>query len=350
MGYDSRVTHDHIPPHEAPPRDAELERDDAVDQAMPAEPGTKKESSLTVIVALVANGLLAAAKTFAAFLTGSASMMAESAHSWADTGNEVFLLIAERRGSRPRDEKHPRGYGRATYVWSLVAAFGLFSAGAVVSVWEGVTQLFAKPEEASFTINYVVLAIALVLEGSSFFQASRQVHGEARSWGLHPLRFVSRTSNPTLRAVFFEDFAALLGILFAALGIALHQVTGEAAFDAIGSIAVGVLLGFVAVFLMRRNMQYLMGQGLGTEMWNRVLAALLAHDEIERITYLHVEYVGPQKLFVVAAVDLTGDDREPDLARRVRRVEGVLERNDLIEDAVLTLALPEEPALTPQRR
>ncbi len=347
MGYDWRVS-DHHPADAPPPSDADLRSDEAVDEAMPTEPGGKKESSFTVLVALVANGLLAAAKTFAAFLTGSASMAAESAHSWADTGNEVFLLIAEKRGERPRDAAHPRGYGRATYVWSLVAAFGLFSAGAVVSIWHGVTSLLAESsEEVSYTVNYVVLGVAFLLEGASFFQASRQLKGEAGRWGLHPLSYINRTSNPTLRAVFFEDFAALLGLVIAGVGIALHQLTGQATWDAAGSIAVGVLLAFVAVYLMRRNMQYLLGQGIGTEMWKRVLAALLAHDAIERITYLHVEYVGPQKLFVVAAVDLTGDDAESDLARRLRRLEADIEKNDLIEDAVLTLALPDEPALQP---
>jgi cation diffusion facilitator family transporter len=305
------------------------------------------DSMLTVLIALGANGLLAAAKSAAALLTGSASMLAEAAHSWADTGNEVFLLLAERAGRRPRDEEHPRGYGRASYVWSLVAAFGLFSAGAVVSIWHGVSELFGEPETPSYTINYVVLGVAFVLEGVSFAQASRQVHGAAKRWGLHPLRFVSRTSNPTLRAVFFEDFAALLGLLIAAGGIALHQATGSAAFDAAGSIGVGVLLAFVAVFLMRRNMDYLLGEGLNPELRAQVLTSLLDRAEIQRITYLHVEFVGSGKLFVVAAVDLTGDDREPDLAVRLRGVEAEIERDNLIEDLILTLSLPEEPSLTP---
>ncbi|WP_395690463.1 cation diffusion facilitator family transporter [Nocardioides sp.] len=315
--------------------------DDATDES-------GSQSLLTVLVALVANGLLAVAKSVAALVTGSASMVAEAAHSWADTGNEVFLVVAERRGSRPRDADHPRGYGRETYIWSLVAAFGLFSAGAIVSIWHGVTELLAEPtEEASFLVNYVVLGIALVLEGTSFIQASRQVHGAARRFGLHPLRFVARTSNPTLRAVFFEDFSALLGILLAAGGIALHQLTGNVVWDAVGSIAIGVLLAFVAVFLMRRNMQYLLGEGLSPQLQSQVVARLLEHPAIDRITYLHVEYVGPQRLFVVAAVDLTGDDPEPDLAVRLRHVEADIERDDLIVDAVLTLALPDEPALVP---
>jgi cation diffusion facilitator family transporter len=313
---------------------------------IPREP-VDDQSLFTVLVALVANGLLAIAKSVAAMITGSASMVAESAHSWADTGNEVFLVIAERRGGRPRDEEHPRGYGRATYIWSLVAAFGLFSAGAVVSVWHGITELTSESTETSYLLNYVVLGIALILEGTSFLQATRQVHGAARRFGLHPLRFVARTSNPTLRAVFFEDFSALLGILLAGTGIALHQLTGNKVWDALGSISVGVLLGFVAVFLMRRNMDYLLGEGLTPEMRSRVIGQLLKHPQIDRLTYLHVEYVGPQRLFVVAAVDLVGDDPEPHLAVRLNQVEADIEADPLIEDAILTLALPDDPALTP---
>jgi cation diffusion facilitator family transporter len=306
------------------------------------------DSLLTVVVALGANGLLAIAKSMAAVLTGSAAMVAESAHSWADTGNEVFLVLADRRGGRPRDDSHPRGYGRATYIWSLVAAFGLFSAGAMVSIWHGITDLMHPPHEGSstFVANYIVLGIAVVLEGTSFIQATRQVRGAARRWQLHPLRYVDRTSDPTVRAVFLEDLAALIGIALAAAGIALHQVTGQAAWDAIASIAIGLLLGVVAVFLMRRNMEYLMGEALSPGLRADVLRRMLDHPEIDRITYLHVEYVGPQRLFVVAAVDLVGNDRESDLALRLRKVEADIETDDLIEDSVLTLAPPDEPALS----
>ncbi len=174
------------------------------------------DSLLTVVVALVANALLAVAKTVAALLTGSAAMVAEAAHSWADTGNEVFLLVAEQRGRRPRDDEHPRGYGRATYIWSLIAAFGLFSAGAVVSIWHGITELGAGAEEASFTVNYVVLAHRLPARGD-VVRAGRPPGAGAPPAGsaCTRWRYVTRTSDPTLRAVFFEDFSALLGILLA---------------------------------------------------------------------------------------------------------------------------------------
>ncbi|WP_028643901.1 cation diffusion facilitator family transporter [Nocardioides sp. URHA0020] len=310
-------------------------------------PATGGESLLTVVVALVANALLAIAKTVAAVLTGSAAMVAEAAHSWADAGNEVFLLVAERSGSRPRDEEHPRGYGRATYAWSMIAAFGLFTAGAVVSIWHGITELGSTAEESSFLVNYVVLAIAFVLEGTSFVQASRQIHGASQRLSIHPLRYVTQTSNPTLRAVFFEDSSALVGILIAAAGIGLHQLTGNAVFDALGSIAIGVLLAFVALFLIRRNMDYLLGEPPSAATRSRVIAGILEHPQIDRLTYLHLEYVGPARVFVVAAVDLVGDDTEAHLAVRLRQVEADIEQHPLIEDAVLTLALPDRPSLTP---
>jgi cation diffusion facilitator family transporter len=137
-------------------------------------------ASLTVLIAFAANVLVAVAKTVAALITGSASMAAEAAHSWADTGNQVFLLIAERKAARKRDEAHPMGYGREAYVWSMIAAFGLFTAGAVVSVMHGIQQLLTPEPAGDFAIAYVVLAVAFVLEGVSFIQAFRQTRKAAR--------------------------------------------------------------------------------------------------------------------------------------------------------------------------
>ncbi len=302
---------------------------------------------MTVLIALVANALIAVAKSVAAILTGSASMVAEASHSWADAGNEIFLLIAERQGRLPRDVSHPRGYGRDTYIWSLFAAVGLFTAGSVVSIWHGASQLGAEGEPENSTVNYFVLAIAFVLEGISFLQAARQTRGEAASFGLRPLSFINRTSNPTLRAVFLEDFVALVGIVLATTGIGLHQLTGDAVFDALGSIAVGLLLGVAAVFLIRRNRQFLVGQSVSPELWDRALSTLLELPEVDRVTYLHLEYVGASRCFLVAAVDLSGDDPEPLLAVRLRRLEAEIETRDFIEDAVLTLATPSELALEP---
>src|SRR5262249_30089813 len=143
-------------------------------------------SLIAVLVALAANALIAAAKTGAAIVTGSASMLAEAAHSWADTGNELFLLVAERRSKRPADARHPFGYGRAAYIWSMFAAVGLFVAGGVVSVWHGAQELWSpsQSKHEDYRWAYVVLAISFVLEGISFAQALRSARGAAGRFNL----------------------------------------------------------------------------------------------------------------------------------------------------------------------
>ena len=302
-------------------------------------------SLLTVLLALGANALIALAKSAVAFFTGSASMVAEAAHSWADAGNEVFLLIAERRAARPPDDAHPLGYGREAYVWSMFAAFGLFTAGAVVSIVHGAQQWSAPEGEANYFWAYVVLAISFVLEGVSFTQAVRQARGVARARGLDAWRYLSRGSDPTLRAVLAEDFSALVGIVIAALGIGLHQLTGNPVYDAIGSICVGVLLGAVALFLISRNRDFLVGQSVDPVTRQRVVATLLAQPGIERVTYLHLEFVGPGRVFLVAAVDLLGDAPESEVAWRLRAIEAQVEAHPMVMRAVLTLATPQEPAL-----
>jgi cation diffusion facilitator family transporter len=314
-----------------------------------ASAAPKPESTTTVIVAFLANLLIAVAKTVAAFLTGSASMVAESAHSWADTGNEIFLFVADKRGVKQRDDDHPLGYGKETYVWSMFAAFGLFTVGAVVSIQHGISQLGADEAAEDYLVNYVVLGVAFLLEGTSFLQALRQARGSARAGQVPTLRFVLRSSNSTLRAVFAEDAAALVGLVIAFLGIFLHQVTGSAVFDAVGSILVGVLLGVVALVLVDRNRRFLVGESPSDELETTVLERLLARPEIARVTYLHTEFVGPSRLYLVAAVDMTGDDTEEHVAVALRRVERELEEHDVVEEAVLTLSTPDEPSLLPRR-
>ncbi len=312
----------------------------------PASPPPGGEGLLTVLVALAANALIAVAKTVAAVITGSASMVAEAAHSWADTGNEIFLLVAERRSEKPRDVRHPFGYGREAYVWAMIAAFGLFTAGSIVSISHGIAQLGAPEEETDYVIAYVVLAIAFVLEGTSFAQAARQTRTQARRYGMHPLRFVLGTSETTLRSVFFEDASALLGILLAAGGILAHEITGDAVYDAIGSILVGVLLGVVALILIVRNGQFLVGQAVRPALRAQALASLLAYPEVDRVTLLHLEWVGPSRILMIAAVDLSEDDPESVLAVRLQALEDRINGHALIERCVLTLSTPDEPSVT----
>lgn len=191
-----------------------------------------------------------------------------------------------------------------------------------------------------------MLALSAVLEGISFRQAFRQARTSARETGVGTLEHVLASSNSTLRAVFAEDSAALIGLGIAFVGVLLHQLTGDSLYDALGSILVGVLLGVVAIVLIDRNRRFLVGQEVSGEIDNVCLKILLERSDIARVTYLHLEYVGPGRVYLVAAIDLTGNEDEEHVAIRLRRIERDLETNDRVEEAVLTLSTPDEVSLT----
>jgi cation diffusion facilitator family transporter len=309
----------------------------------PSDSGTPTQSTRTVLVAFAANMAVASAKTVAAVFTGSASMTAEAAHSWADTGNQGFLIVANRRSSRPPDADRPLGYGAEAYVWSLLAAVGLFVVGGSLSVWRGISEiLHGESNSENYLIAYIVLGIAFVLEGSSLVQALRQLGGEARQFERDLLGHVLETSDPTSRAVFAEDSAALVGIVFAVLGIGLHQLTGNAVWDAVGSILVGVLLGVVAVVLIDRNRRFLVGQPASPQLRNAAISRLQELPEVASVRFVRLVYVGPKQLFLVASVDLVGDAAESQVATTLRDLETQLQSEPYIVDAVLTIAEPDE--------
>jgi cation diffusion facilitator family transporter len=254
--------------------------------------------------------------------------------------------VADKRSSRTKDASHPLGYGREAYFWSLFAALGLFTIGAVVSVYNGIQELIDPEPATNFAVAYVVLAVSFVLEGISLTQSLRQA--KRRTDELHtPLvKFIFNGSNPTLRAVIFEDSAALIGLLLAVAGIGLHQLTGNAVYDAIGSILIGVLLAGVAVLLIDRNRRFLIGAEPPSRYRNQAIRTLLASPSIDRVTYLHLEFVGPEKLYLVAAVDLVGNSVEDDVARALRAIEQKIETTALIDTAILTLSVSDEPSIS----
>ncbi len=296
-----------------------------------------------MFVAFAANLAVAVAKTVAAMVSGSASMAAEAAHSWADTGNQGLLIVANRRSSRPPDADRPLGYGREAYVWSLLAAGGLFVVGGTLSVWRGVTELLHGESGAeNYLIAYIVLAIAFLLESSSLLQALRQLRSEASQYDRDLLAHVLETSDPTSRAVFAEDSAALIGIVLAVLGIGLHQLTGQAVWDATGSILVGILLGVVAVVLIDRNRRFLVGEPASPQLREAAIARLEELPEVASVRFVRLVFVGPKQLFLVASVDLVGDAVESRVATTLRRLEMQLQAEPYIVDAVLTIAEPDE--------
>jgi cation diffusion facilitator family transporter len=262
------------------------------------------EGLRTVVVALAANVGIAAAKLVAAVLTRSSAMLAEVFHSTADTGNQVLLLIANRRAGRPPDTGYPLGHGREAYFWALIASLGMFFTGALLSVREGISELLHASPVASPTVAYAVLGVSFCLDGMSLVRAYRQLRAEATTLDREFLEHLDITSDPVARAVFAEDAVSVAGNLVAAGGIALHQITGSPIPDAVAALVIGVCLGIVALDLARRNRDFLVGREAAPSVRMRLNELIARQDGVARVGELLVTYVGPRRLWVVARLDV----------------------------------------------
>ncbi|MEU5883853.1 cation diffusion facilitator family transporter [Spirillospora sp. NPDC047279] len=263
------------------------------------------EGTLTVMLAFGANLGIAIAKIIAAVVTGSASMAAEAAHSIADTFNEVLLIVGLRRSGRPADRRHPLGYGKERYIWTLLVAVAIFGMGALFAFYQGVETLLGHrgEDEADPLVGYVVLAVSFVLEGISWQQALRQVRGDAREEGLSLIGYIRRTDEPTSISVLLEDSAALLGLIFAFAGLGLHQLTGSAVWDGVGSVMIGVLLTAVALVLGRINLNLLIGTQADPRLVRSVRELLGAAPEIDWVVDIVTMTVGADRVLVCARLD-----------------------------------------------
>jgi cation diffusion facilitator family transporter len=255
-----------------------------------------------VIFALAANLGTALAKLLAALFTRSSAMLAEAFHAFADSGNEVLLLVAERRSGRSPDAQHPLGHGRAAYFWALIASLGVFAVGALLSIHQGIEGLVHPGRTTSFRVAYVILIISFCLDGASLVQAHRQLKNEARTLERTFLQHLDLSSDPVARAVFAEDAAALVGNTVAFTGIALHEATGSAIPDGIAAILIGVLLGFVAFRLAARNAASLIGGQATAALREKVGEMIAARPGIVAVTELLVSFIGPRRAWVVARV------------------------------------------------
>jgi len=220
-------------------------------------------------------------------------------------------------------------------------------AGAAVSVTHGVQELLHPEPATDFLVGYVVLAVSFLLEGISFLRSVRQARPAAELFERDLIEQVMATSDPTLRAVFAEDAAALLGLLIAAVGLGAHELTGSSVPDAVGSILVGLLLAVVASYLIERNRAFLLGEEADPRIRSAVILALLQEPEVARVTYLRLEFVGPRIVSVIGDVDLTGDDTESHVAVRLRALEAKIAASPVVAGAVLSLSAPDEPSLAP---
>lgn len=295
------------------------------------------------LLALGAGTLAAIAKTVAAVITGSASMLAEAVRSWVETVTGCFLVAAYVAARKPADASRPLGYGRDSYVWSLFASIATFVVGAEVGIWRGLTQLGSTDATTHYRLGYVVIAVSLLLEGASFLQALRFVRQRAAEQERSVVAHVFHTSDAQLRTVFTEDFIALLGLAIAALGMALHEATGEVIYDAIGSVLIGVLMVLAGLVLINLNRQFLAGMPLSAEQRATAIGLLESLPEIEKVTFFFAEFIGPERIVIAARVMIAGEHSQAELAQILRSLENHVMTHPNVSQAILTLALPEEP-------
>ena len=279
------------------------------------------ESTGTVILAGGVNLVIAGAKFFGGMISNSSAMLSEAAHSVADTITEVLLFVALKRGTKPPDDRHPFGYGRETYFWAFLASLATFLAGACFSVVQGVLTIVSGEKEGSPLISYIVLAVAFVLEATSLRKAVRQVWGAARRWRVSPREYLDATTDTTVKAVTFEDSAALVGLVLAALGLLLEQLTGNAIWDGIAAILIGALLFVVAITLARANASLLIGQAAAPKIEEELKRELRELEHVDDVPFLLTSVIGPGQLLVAAKVDFADEASVADIERTADEAE-----------------------------
>jgi cation diffusion facilitator family transporter len=283
---------------------------------------SEDESTLTVVVAMVANLGIALAKGIAGLVSGSAAMLSEAVHSLADTTNQVLLLIAVKRSTKAPDARHPFGYGRERYFWSLLAAVGIFVGGGAFAVYHGISTLVSGGEEhGHYLLAYIILGISFLLESASWAQAVRQLRADARATKRSFRDQLWHTSDPAATTVFFEDSAALAGLLLAGVGIGLHQITGQHAWDSLASIAIGLLLTVVAYLLGKENRSLIVGESADPRLQTGVTELVSSYDEVTSVDELLTMVIGSGEVLVAARIDLEDDLRAAEVEALARRME-----------------------------
>jgi cation diffusion facilitator family transporter len=273
------------------------------------------ESTLTVVVAGLANLGIAAAKAVGAMISGSSAMLSEAAHSLADTVSQVLLFVALRRSTKPASPRHPLGHGLEAYLWAFLASLATFVAGAVFSILEGLSKIFGGEHEGSPTVSYVVLAVALAMESVSLVRALRQARQGARRKGMPVPRYLHQTTDPTVRAVTLEDAAAVAGILLAAAGLALTEATGSPVWDGSASIAIGLILVAVAVALAQSNSSLLIARSAPAAVVQSLRDDLEATPDVISVPVFVTTVLGPGQLLVAAKVEFADEATADDIER-----------------------------------
>jgi cation diffusion facilitator family transporter len=273
-----------------------------------------------IIAALLANVGIAVTKFIAWILTGSSSMLAESIHSVADSGNQALLLLGGKRAQRKATPEHPFGYGRDRYIYAFIVAIVLFSVGGLFALYEAYHKIsHPEPITEYQWVPIAVLLVAIVLESFSFRTAiveSNHVRGKA-SW----VDFVRRAKAPELPVVLLEDAGALLGLIFALIGVSLTLITGDGLWDGVGTAAIGILLVAIAIILAIETKSLLLGEGATPEDVAKIEQAVLAGEGVERIIHMKTLYLGPEELLVAAKIAVPPTERAEEIAAHIDEAE-----------------------------
>jgi cation diffusion facilitator family transporter len=293
-----------------------------------------EHSTTAVIAAFAANLGIAIIKFIGFAFTGSGAMLAEAVHSVADTGNEGLLLIGGRKSKRDADVEHPFGYGRERYFWAFVVSVLLFSVGGLFSIFDGIEKLLNPHEIESAYWAIGILLGSMVLELFSFrtaIHSTRAVKGQVGWW-----RFIRTAKTPELPIVLLEDFAALIGLTIALVAIALAEITGNTAYDALGSLAIGSLLVVVAIILAKEMRSLLIGESADPEVERRIVKAMEDASDVCRVIHIRTEHLGPEELLVAAKLQFDDDLSVRELADVVDEVEAAV-RKDVPEAKLIYL-------------
>lgn len=281
---------------------------------MSAGGGTK-----AIIAALSANLAIAAAKFVAFLVTTSSSMLAESIHSLADSGNQVLLLVGGKRAERRRTPEHPFGYGRERYFYAFVVAVVLFTIGALFSLYEGWHKISDPHPVETPIVAFAVLIFAIVAEGFSFRTAikeSNPLRGK-QTW----VQFIRRSKSPELPVIVLEDLGALVGLVLALIGVTLAVITGDGVWDGVGTMAIGVLLAIIAIVLAIETKSLLIGESAGPEVERQIISALESAPEVARVIHMRTLHLGPEEILVAAKIAVDHDDTAAEVARGIDEAE-----------------------------
>ena len=300
------------------------------------------ESRLTILVALASNALIAVAKLLAGLASGSAAMLAEAAHSTADTVDQLVLLASLRLGRRPADEEHQFGHGKERFFWAFVAAVWIFFAGALFSIVQGVLALRGGHSIGDPRVSFVVLGVAFIAESVSLIRAARQLRQGAVRSRMSFTRFVGEVRDPVPRVVLLEDSAAVAGVVVAALGLAASAATGSEVFDALASIAVGLILAVAAVGVGTHAKALLLGESARPETREFLEREIESRPEVVSVPELRTMHVGPDDVLVAGRVEFRDELSVPEIEELTDRIiDDLRDRDPAIRHVFLQPATTE---------